>query len=185
MRVAYILFDGITWLDFFGVYDPVSRLKSLKYISNLQWDLCAFTDSVADNFGLQIVPTKIRQSLAGYDALIVPGGFGTRKLRYNKAFLDWVRTAEPVKQKISVCTGSLILGAAGFLINKKATTNEQEYDTLKPYCKQVVEGRIVEDQGVVTAGGVASSLDVGLYLCEKWAGTNAAAQIRKRMSYRA
>ncbi len=184
MKIAYILFNGITWLDFFGVYDPLSRLQSLKFIPKLQWDLCSFTEKVSDNFGLQVVPTKVKESLANYDVLIVPGGFGTRPLRFEKAFLDWVRTAEPVKQKISVCTGSLILGAAGFLIHRKATTNFQEYDTLKPYCKEVVAERIVEDQNIITAGAVSSSLDLGLYLCEKWVSKEAAAQVRKRMDYR-
>lgn len=184
MKIAYILFNGITWLDFFGVYDPLTRLQSLKYIPKLHWDLCAFTEKVSDNFGLQVVPTKVKESLAAYDAIIVPGGFGTRPLRFDKAFLDWMRTAEPVKQKISVCTGSLILGAAGFLSHRRATTNFQEYDTLKPYCKEVVTERIVEDQNVITTGAVSSSIDLGLYLCEKWASKEAAIQVRKRMEYR-
>ncbi|MFP4092325.1 MAG: DJ-1/PfpI family protein [Cyclobacteriaceae bacterium] len=184
MKIGYILFNGITWLDFFGVYDPISRLQSLKFINKLQWELCAFTDKVTDNFGLQIIPNRVKESLAEYDVIIVPGGFGTRPLRFDKAFLDWFRTADPVPQKISICTGSLILGAAGFLTQRKATTNFQEYDTLKPYCRQVVSERIVEDQNIITAGAVSSSLDLGLYLCEKWAGKEAAAQVRKRMDYR-
>lgn len=183
MKIAYILFNGITWLDFFGIYDPLTRLQSLKFIPKLQWDLCAFTDKVSDNFGLQVMPTKIRDPLAGYDAIIIPGGFGTRPLRFDKAFLDWIRTGESAGVKISVCTGSLVLGAAGFLKNARATTNFHEYDTLKPYCKEVVAERIVEDGPIITAGAVSSSLDLGLYLCEKWAGKDAAAQVRRRMAY--
>jgi transcriptional regulator GlxA family with amidase domain len=183
MKIAYIIFDGITWLDFIGVYDPTSRLKSLNYIPNLTWDICSYTDTVSDNFGLEIKPTKIRETLADYDAIIIPGGFGTRKLQFDKDFLNWIKTADGVKYKISICTGSLILGASGFLKDKKATTNYQEYETLKPYCKEVLTGRVVEYENVITAGAVSASLDLGLYLCEKWAGENAKKEIKKRMDY--
>jgi transcriptional regulator GlxA family with amidase domain len=184
MKIAYILFNGITWLDFFGIYDPLTRLQSLKFIPRLQWDLCAYTEKVTDNFGLQVVPTKVRESLSGYDAIIVPGGYGTRPLRFDRDFLNWIKTAEDDKLKISVCTGSLVLGSAGFLKNARATTNFHEYETLKPYCRTVVAERIVEDGSIITAGAVSSSIDLGLYLCEKWVGKEAAAQVRKRMDYR-
>ncbi|MDO5607219.1 MAG: DJ-1/PfpI family protein [Capnocytophaga sp.] len=181
MKIAYILFDGITWLDFIGIYDPISRLKSLGYIPYLSWDTCAFTPTVSDNFGLALVPSKIRQSLENYDAVIVPGGWGTRKLRLDNDFMDWIKTARSAKYKISVCTGSLILGAAGFLKDKKATTNYQEYGTLRPYCKEVLAEKIVEDGDAVTAGAVSASIHLGLYLCGKWAGKEAQNDIRKRM----
>ena len=183
MKLAYIIFDGITWLDLVGIYDPVSRLKSMQFINDLSWDICAFTASAKDNFGLEVLPTKIMHSLAGYDAVIIPGGLGTRTLIFDNEFLLWIKTAEQVKYKISVCTGSLILGAAGFLKDRFATTNYLEYETLKPYCKQVLKQRIVEDGNVITAGAVSSSIDLGLFLCDKWAGENAATAIKKRMDY--
>jgi transcriptional regulator GlxA family with amidase domain len=183
MRIAYILFDGITWLDFIGIYDPISRLKSLNYLPDLSWDICSFTKNVSDNFGLTIKPDLIQNSLAEYDVIIIPGGFGTRKLQFDPAFIAWIKTADKVKYKISICTGSLILGASGFLKHKKATTNYQEYEALKPYCSEVLKDRIVDDENVITAGAVSSSIDLGLYLCEKWAGENAKNEIRKRMDY--
>jgi transcriptional regulator GlxA family with amidase domain len=183
MKLAYIIFDGITWLDFIGVYDAISRLKSMQFLPDLSWDVCAFTSPVKDNFLLQIVPTKIRESLSDYDAVIVPGGHGTRHLQLDQEFLSWIKTAAPAQYKISICTGSLILGAAGFLQNKMATTNYLEYEALKPYCRQVVLKRIVEDGDMITAGAVSASIDLGLFLCEKWAGKEAATEIRKRMDY--
>lgn len=184
MKIAYIVFNGITWLDFIGIYDPISRLKALKYIPELEWDVCAFTNTVIDSFGLEIVPHKVKNDLSNYDVIIVPGGFGTRDLQSDTAFIAWLLTAETVKTKASICTGSLLLGAAGFLKNKKATTNYQSYLELEPYCKEVVEERIVEDEGIITAGAVSSSLDLGLFLCKKWSGTIAAEEIRKKMDYR-
>ena len=184
MKVAYIIFDGITWLDFFGVYDPVSRLKSMGYLPELEWEICAKTANCADNFGLRVPPTKKGETLDGFDAIIVPGGYGTRPLQADNDFLDWIRTASPASWKISICTGSLILGAAGFLKDKMATSHFSEYDNLRPYCRTVSTDRIVEDGNTITAGAVTSSLDLGLYLCEKWSGHLAAAEIRKRMDYR-
>lgn len=185
MTLAYIIFDGITWLDLIGVYDPISRLKSMNYIPALSWDICSFTEIAKDIFGLEVKPTKIKAPLVDYDAIIVPGGHGTRQLQIDTAFTNWIKTAEPVKYKISICTGSLILGAAGFLKNKTATTNFREYEALRPYCEKVSTERIVEDGNVITAGAVSASLDLGLFLCNKWAGPEAAEEIRKRMDYRA
>lgn len=183
MKLAFIVFDGITLLDFIGVYDPITRLKSMGYLPLLSWDICSFSDTVFDSFGLEIKPSKIKTSLEHYDAIIVPGGLGTRRWMNNNDFLNWMRTAEKVNFKISVCTGSLLLGAAGFLTNKKATTNSREYGLLANYCKEVLNRRIVEDGDVITARAVTASIDLGLYLCKKWSGIVAAQEIRRRMEY--
>ena len=183
MKIAYIIFDKITWLDFIGMYDPISRLKSMNYLPELSWDICSFSKPATDNFGLEIAANKIQNSLSDYDAIIIPGGIGTRPLQFDKDFINWIKTAKDVKYKISVCTGSLLLGAAGYLKNKKATTHFKEYKTLKPYCKTVSKKRIVEDDKVITAGAVSSSIDLGLYLCQKWAGKKAEKEIRKAMDY--
>ena len=183
MKLAYVLFDNITWLDFIGVYDPLTRLKSLNYLPDLTWDLCSYAGSVYDNFGLEVKVSKVNTSLTGYDAIIIPGGHGTRTLVHDRAFIDWIKTAASSTYKISICTGSLILGAAGFLAGRKATTHFSEYDTLKTYCREVLAERIVEDGDIITAGAVSASIDLGLYLCNKWAGPEAANHIRKRIDY--
>ena len=184
MKIAYILFNKITLLDFIGVYDAVLRLKIMNYIPDLQWDLCALTEKVSDESGLTLLPTKTGNSLENYDVLVVPGGEGTKTLQHDPDFIAWLRTASPAALKTSVCTGSLLLGAAGFLINKKATTHFEYYEALQAYCKEVVTDRVVEDGNIITAGAVSSSIDLGLFLCTKWAGVEAAKAIRKRMDYR-
>ncbi len=183
MTIAYILFDGLTMLDFIGVYDPISRLKSMGYIPDLRWDLCAQTVVVQDSLGLQIQANAILPDLSTYDMLIVPGGFGTRSLQFEKTFLEWFQTAAQVPYKVSVCTGSLLLGAAGFLQNKVATTHFNAYPELTPYCQKVLPNRIVADGQTITAGAVASSLDIGLYICKKLAGEKAMLAIAKSMDY--
>lgn len=183
MKIGFVVFNGVTWLDLIGVYDAVSRLRTMNYIPSLTWEICSFTDTAADPLGMEMIPTEVRQTLARFDAIIVPGGYGTRELQHDQGFITWLRTAEPVAQKISICTGSLLLGAAGFLKEKKATTNYNEYESLRPYCKEVIEARIVEDGSTITAGAVSASLDLGLYLCQKWSGAEAEKAIRLKMDY--
>ena len=183
MKLAYILFDGITWLDFIGAYHPISQLQKGGFLPNFTWKTTALTPTVVDDFGLKMTVDLVAPDLSDFDIIVVPGGWGTRPLRYDDTFLTWLKTAEAVPLKCSVCTGALLLGAAGFLKNKRITTNYQAIDLAKPYCQEVIDERIVEDEGIITAGAVASSIDLGLYLCEKLAGKTVAETIRLRMDY--
>ncbi|MEL6925016.1 MAG: DJ-1/PfpI family protein [Bacteroidota bacterium] len=184
MKIAYILFDDITLLDFVGIYDPLSRIRLKNMLPDFQWDLCSHQAMIEDGYGLKMKMDKVRPDLSTYDMLIVPGGFGTRELMKDAEYLEWLRTAAPVPYKVSVCTGSLLLGAAGFLEGKSATTHFNEYETLKPFCKTVVPDRIVVDGKTITAGAVASSLDLGLYLCSLLVGGAKTEEIRVMMNYR-
>ncbi len=184
MKIGFIIYDGMTALDFIGAYDPLTRLKTKGFMPDLQWEICAFTSEVRDYSGLKFVPGKVKMSLNEYDMIIVPGGFGTRRLSEDTDFIGWLKGAKPCPLKVSVCTGALLLGAADFLKGKKATTHPSELDHLRRYCSSVVRERIVEDGDVITAGGVTSSIDMGLYLCEKLAGSDVKEQIRLQMDYR-
>ena len=183
MKIAYILFDDITLLDFIGIYDPIKNLKTKQYIKGLEWDLCATTPAIKDSFGLEMRVDKVQPELSDYDMIIVPGGWGTRRLQHDNDFIAWLQTGQEVTTIVSICTGSLLLGAAGFLRDKVATTNFQEYATLEKYCAAVKRCRIVEDGNIITAGAVASSLDLGLYICEKLVGKEKAEDIRIGMDY--
>ena len=184
MRVAFIIFNGMTSLDLIGVFDPVTRLKTMGYLPDLDWDVCSFTERVEDQAGLSFVPTKVKASLEGFDMIIVPGGPGTRKLMRDRKFLTWLQTAKTCKLKVSVCTGSLLLGAAGFLKAKKATTHHSAFRILRRFSSSVEKNqRIVDEGDVITAAGVTSSIDLGLYLCEKIAGEDAKTSISQQIEY--
>ncbi|KPL01224.1 MAG: thiamine biosynthesis protein ThiJ [candidate division Zixibacteria bacterium SM23_73_3] len=183
MRIGFIIYPRMTALDFVGVYDPLTRLKSMGFMPQLRWEICAYSLEVRDGAGLGFVPTKVREPLHAYDMIIVPGGFGSRKLIDDKNFIKWLKTAEPCRLKVSVCTGSLLLGAAGFLKGKKATTHLSAFDELRRFCSSVVDERIIDEGDVITARGVTSSIDLGLYLCEKLASLQAKEQIRQQMDY--
>src|ERR1700712_3298203 len=183
MKIAYIIFDGMTMLDLVGVYDPVSRLRSIQFIPDLSWDFCAVKPEVKDSFGFTTKVDKTSPDLSKYDVIIVPGGGGTRKLTCDKFFIEWLSTATNVPLKCSVCTGSLLLGAAGFLQGKNATTHFEEYKLLEQYGCRVLKQKIVEDGDIITAGAVSSSLQLGLHLVNKWCGPTAEKSIRKRMDF--
>lgn len=183
MKIAFIIYNGLTTLDFIGVYDPITRLKTMGFLSDLQWDICSHSPEVKDNTGLGLIPTKVKESLQEYDMIIVPGAVVTRKLVEDAEFISWLQTATPCKYKVSVCTGSLLLGAAGFLAGKTATTHPNAFTELEKYCASVVDKRIVDRGDVITARGVTSSIDLGLYLCEKFCGYDVKEQIRQRMDY--
>jgi len=183
VRVAFIIFDGMTSLDLIGVYDPVTRLRTMGFMPDLEWEICAYTKRVTDYAGLRYTPTKVGGSLANYDMVIVPGGFGTRKLIDDDEFIEWLRTATPCRFKVSVCTGSLLLGAAGFLKGKKATTHRNEMNELRKFCKDVVGDRVVDEGDVITGRGVTSSIDLGLCICEKLSGAETRERIREQMDY--
>lgn len=183
MKTAFVIFDRMTALDFIGAYDPLTRLKSMQLIPNFEWDVCAVAEAVVDDKGMRFTPGVVAEPLSQYDLIVVPGGFGTRTLQHDKAFVDWLRTSAPVKLKASVCTGSLLLGAAGFLKGKRATTHPSAFEALKPYCAQVVDERVVDEGEIITARGVTSAIDLGLYLVERLTNAEARRQVAKQMDY--
>lgn len=183
MKIAFVIFNEMTAIDLVGVYDPLTRLKTMGFISDISWDICAFKPTVRDSAGLGLVPDKVGGSLAGYDIVVIPGGYGTRRLSNDAAFLAWLATAADCPLKVSVCTGSLLWGAAGFLEGLPATTHRRAYETLQPFCAEVRSERIVDAGKVITAGGVTSGIDLGLYLCAKLAGPAARDSIARQMEY--
>ena len=183
MKIAFIIFNNMTMLDFIGVYDPLIRLKTMGFLTDLEWEICAFTEIVRDINGLSILPTQVGESLEAFDVLIIPGGLGSRTIVKDTNYMDWIKTGIDIPLKISVCTGSLILGAAGFLKGKKATTHPLSYKILAKYCDTVEKQRVVDDGDVITARGVTSSIDLGLYLCEKFVNREAQEKIKIQMDY--
>ncbi len=183
MKIGFVVYNGMTALDFVGVYDPLTRLKTMGFMPDLRWEICAYSSGVKDGTGLLFSPTKVKQALDAYDIIVVPGGFACRELVHDTDFIGWLKTAEPCGLKASVCTGSLLLGAAGFLKGKRATTHPNAFEYLRSFCSSVVEERIVDEGDVITAGGVTSSIDLGLYLCDRLAGPEAKERIRHQIDY--
>ncbi|MUG43959.1 DJ-1/PfpI family protein [Paenibacillus woosongensis] len=183
MKMAFIVFDQMTTLDLVGFYDAVTRMRILNAMDHVQWDFCSNKEEIKDDRGLTLKIEHVSPDLSGYDLIFIPGGFSTRQLRYDSAFISWIQTAREVEYKVSVCTGALILGAAGFLEGKRATTNPSAYELLAPYCSEVVRERFIRDGNIFTGGGVSASIDLGLYLVESLTGKEIAREIQEQMHY--
>ena len=183
MKIAFVMFDNFTFLDLIGFYDCITRLKTMGFKQDLSWDMCALSETVSDDRGLSVNATKVNTKLDCYDLLFIPGGMGTRKLQHDNSFINWIKTGKEIQLKVSVCTGSLILGAAGFLKDKKATTHPNAFKELDPYCLNVEKERIVDEGSVITGGGVTTSIDLGLYLCERLSSSEIRSQIATQMDY--
>ncbi len=185
MKIAFLIYDGMTALDFIGIYDPITRLKSMDFLPNLQWEICAIAPEVRDHHGLRFLPSQISPSLADYDMAIVPGGMSAnlQVLMDTTPFVEWLQTAKNCQYKVSVCTGALLLGEAGFLVGKKATTHPDSFEKLQKYCEVVRDQRLVDESDIITARGVTASIDLGLYICEKLAGEEAREKISEKMDY--
>ncbi|MBE0496191.1 MAG: DJ-1/PfpI family protein [Campylobacterales bacterium] len=182
MRIAFVAFDRMNMLDFFGAYDALMRLKTLGFVETLTCNTCALKEEVRDIHGLSLKADTVQSSLDGYDIVVVPGGVGSRTLMHDEIFLAWIKSARFAPLKAGVCTGALLLGAAGFLKEKRATTHSNALELLAPYCAEVVRDERVVDAGeIVTSQGVSASIDLGLHLCERLCG--AGAQVAKGMDY--
>lgn len=180
MNVAFVVFDGMTALDFVGGYDPITRLDRMDFRS-LEWDVCARNETVtADR--LQFRVDRVAPDLGEYDLVYLPGGYATRDLAEEAAFVEWIRTAAPAEYKVSVCTGALLWGAAGFLDGRRATTHPNAFEALSEYA-EVVDDRVVRDGPVITGRGVSSSVDLGLYVVEVLSDAETREAIAEQMDY--
>jgi cyclohexyl-isocyanide hydratase len=184
MRIAFVLYDRVNLLDFAGTYDALMRLKTLGFIEELSCNTCALKEEIRDNHGLLITPSNPQESLDGYDMVLVPGGIGTRTLSQDEIFLAWLRSSRSSPIKVGICTGSLLLAAAGFLKGKTATTHPEALDLLASYGVQTRNNERVIDEGdILTCKGVSASIDMGIYLCKRLCGEEAAMRVAASMDY--
>ena len=121
------------------------------------------------------------------DMILVPGGFGTRREMHNPAVLDWVRKqAQTAELVLSVCTGAMVLGAAGLLDGLPATTHHLRYDLLRqtaPQCLVQDRQRVVDAGKIVTSGGIAAGIDMSFHVVARLLGKDVALETAEYMEY--
>ena len=167
MEIAIPIFDRITALDAVGPYEVLSRLPGATVHF-----LAAKPGPVrTENRMLALSADATLSELTAPEVVVVPGGFGTRALMSDETMLDWLRSAhQGSRWTTSVCTGSLLLAAAGILRGLEATTHWLELETLRGYGATPVSERVVEQGKVITAGGVSAGIDMALTLAARIAG---------------
>ena len=161
MDIAIPLFDGITALDAIGPYEVLSRLPGAR----VRFVAVEPGPVRTDNKQLALVADEALSAVPRPEIIMVPGGFGTRRLMTPNPLLDWIRTAHETSQwTTSVCTGSLLLGAAGILKGLDATTHWAALETLAELGAKPTLQRVVIQGKIVTAAGVSSGIDMALTL---------------------
>lgn len=180
MQTAFLLYDRFTALDAVGPYNVLNSLPDVEPV----W--------VAERPGpiddetrtLQLVANRSLEEVTGPEIVVVPGGYGTRRLLEHEPVLSWLRGVhETSAWTTSVCTGSLLLAAAGLLDGLTATTHWTERDLLRALGAEPVPDRVVEHDRIVTSAGVSSGIDMALRLVQRVYGDEAAQAVQLGIEY--
>jgi transcriptional regulator GlxA family with amidase domain len=180
MKIAIPIYDRFTALDAIGPYEVLSRLPGaeVKFIGTEVGPKRTETKMLA------VCADAVLDELPHPEVIVVPGGYRTRELTRDERVLDWLRTAHETSQwTTSVCTGSLLLGAAGILDGLEATTHWTMLDALSEFGATPVSERVVEQGKVITAAGVSAGIDMALTLAARIAGDDYAQAIQLGIEY--
>jgi putative intracellular protease/amidase len=180
MQIAIPLYDRFTALDAVGPYEVLSRLPDSE-LTFVGFDVGPVR---TDNDRLAMHVDAVLEDIPEPDVIVVPGGWGTRALLDDERLLSWLRHAHEHSQwTTSVCTGSLLLGAAGVLDGLEATSHWLELESLADYGASPTGRRVVEQGKVITSAGVSSGIDMGLTLAAKIAGDEFAKTVQLLIEY--
>jgi transcriptional regulator GlxA family with amidase domain len=180
MQVAYLLYDRFTVLDVAGPYEVLSSVPGTESVL------------VAERAGpvrndrrtLAIEADRSLDEVRAPDVVVVPGGFGTRRWLEHEPLLAWLRAVhETTTCTTSVCTGSLLLAAAGLLADTPATTHWRALETLASLGAVPVADRVVRHGKIITAAGVSSGIDMALRLVREMHGNEAAQAVQLGIEY--
>ncbi len=180
MQIACFLFDGITALDIVGPYEVLQRLPEadVRFVAKQAGEIRT------DNKFLALVADHSIDEITEPDVVVVPGGFATRALEHDEETLDWIRAVDAnTTWTTSVCTGSMLLAAAGLLEGKEATSHWASLPRLADYGAIPTGRRVVEQGKIITAAGVSSGIDMGLTLAAKIAGDEFAQAVQLGIEY--
>jgi transcriptional regulator GlxA family with amidase domain len=180
LSIAIVIFDRITALDAIGPYEVLSRLPDAE----LRFVAKETGTKRTDTGALGIEADASLADLPDPDVVLVPGGQGSRGLMADDDVLDWLRGVhERSTWTTSVCTGALVLGAAGILEGKRATTHWAYLEHLRELGAEAVAERVVEDGKIMTAAGVSAGIDMALTLASRIAGEKVAQAIQLGIEY--
>ncbi len=187
-HIGIFLFDGAEELDWAGPWEVLAAWARLWPDDGVD----VFTVAAADGpvtcaKGLRVLPDHAWASAPAADVLLVPGGSGTRPLSRDEATLDWVRNhADRGAVVTSVCTGALVLAAAGLLRDRPATTYWSAFDELlaiEPTVEARPDDRFVDVGQIVTAAGVSAGIDMALHLVARLHSVERAREVRRYIQY--
>jgi cyclohexyl-isocyanide hydratase len=179
VTIGILVFERMTQLDATGPFEALSRVPGARVLL-----VAKRRRLVTAEFGLKLMPDADLRRCPRLDVLCVPGGSGVNALLGDQAVLRFVRKqARGARYVTSVCTGSLVLGAAGLLRGKRAACHWLSLPLLAAFGARPSARRIERDGNLITAGGITSGIDFGLWLAGRMAGAAAARRIQLMMQY--
>lgn len=189
-NVLLTLFDDVDTLDFCGPLE-VFAITGQRATGPVPFTVTTVAERnsppITTRSGLRITPYYTFKNAIHADILVVPGGLGARHESKNPALLDFVKAqAKQAEIVMSVCTGALILGAAGLLDGLTATTHHAALEELMaaaPSCTVVSGQRFVDNGQIITSAGITAGIDVALYVVQRLLGTSAARETATHMEY--
>lgn len=180
MKIAILLYEGFTALDAVGPYEVLARIPG----ADLAFVAARAGVVTSDTGFLKLTATAALDDVTAADVVLVPGGPGDEAARAHGPTLEWLRRLhERTTWTTSVCTGALILGAAGILRGVRATTHWAFFDELASLGAEPVKARAVESGKIVTAAGVSAGIDMALRLAQRIAGDDFARGIQLGIEY--
>lgn len=180
MKIAILVYDGFTALDAIGPYEVLRSAPGweVEFVAEERGEVR--TDSGA----VGLSADRSLDEVTAADVVLVPGGPGSRELMQDEELLSWLREIDRATTwTTSVCTGSLLLAAAGLLEGRRATGHWLFLEPLREHGAEPVGGRYVEDGKVITAAGVSAGIDMALYLVGREAGPEVAQAIQLGIEY--
>jgi cyclohexyl-isocyanide hydratase len=178
-RIGMLLFPRMTQLDMTGPFEVFTRIPDAQVL--LIWKTL---EPVEADTGLRLLPYATLRDCPQLDVICVPGGPGVNALMEDAEVLTWLRErAGQARYVTSVCTGSMVLGAAGLLNGKRATSHWGARDMLPAFGAVPSPGRVVRDGNVFTGGGVTAGIDFALTIAAELAGTEVAQAIQLQIEY--
>jgi len=178
-QIGQLLFPNLTQLDMTGPYEVFTKFPDTDV--HLVWKTL---DPVTAGGGMQLLPSMTFADCPQLDLICVPGGAGTNPLVNDEETLDFVRRqAAGARYVTSVCSGSLVLGAAGLLKGRRATTHWMSHSMLAAFGCEPVNERVVVDGNVITGAGVTAGIDFALTVAGELLGAEAARKIQLGMEY--
>jgi transcriptional regulator GlxA family with amidase domain len=180
MQIAYLLYDRFTALDIIGPHDVLNSVPGNEsiFVAEEAGPIRNESDT------LSLVADASIDEVQSPDIVVVPGGFGNRVLLEHEPLHEWIRTVhENTAWTTSVCTGALLLAAAGLLDGVRATTHWLARDLLAELGAKVVPDRVVQSGKIVTAAGVSSGIDMALRLVQQINGDDVAKAVQLGIEY--
>jgi len=179
LHIGLLVFPGVQQLDLTGPHDVLASLPDAAV--HLVWKS---RDTVASSSGLALAPTCTFDDCPPLDVICVPGGIGINDLLLDAETIAFVQQrAATARYVTSVCTGALLLGVAGLLRGRRATTHWAFHELLEPLGAVPVRERVVRDGNLITGGGVTAGIDFALTIAAELAGDEEAQSIQLALEY--